>query len=249
MEYIKHFNRQTENYLSYRPDYPESFFDFLATLARANAYVWDCGTGNGQAAFSLSKRFDLIVATDINFSPLTIAPRCDNLNYICCASEKTPLLESSIDLITVAQALHWFNFDNFYAEVRRVAKPSAVFAAWCYSLGRMNEKIDAIIGKLYLDILGERYWPKERRYIDEHYQSIPFPFQRIMTPAFVIEKNLDLYALLGYLNTWSAVKEYQKYNHENPIELIINDLQAVWGDPKEQRIMRWPLHVLAGLIH
>ncbi|WP_133128170.1 class I SAM-dependent methyltransferase [Legionella nagasakiensis] len=249
MEYIKHFNQQTENYLSYRPSYPESLFDFLATLVGEDARVWDCGTGNGQAALSLAKRFNSIVATDINVAPLVIAPRCKRIHYVCCASEQTPFPEHSVKLITVAQALHWFNFDNFYREVKRVAQPSSVFVAWCYSLGRINEKMDVLIRKLYVDILGERYWPLARHYIDEQYQSIPFPFQKMTAPEFTIEKNLDLYALLGYLNTWSAVKEYQKRNHENPIELIINDLQTAWGDPREQYIMRWPLHLLVGLIH
>jgi len=248
MQYIKHFNQQSDKYLSYRPGYPEPLFDYLASLVDEEVYVWDCGTGNGQAAFALARRFQRVLATDINFLPLVLASQRENLHYLCCAAEKSPILAESMGLVTIAQALHWFNFDDFYQEVRRVTKPMSTIAAWCYALVTINAHLDPIINKLYTDILGDQYWPKERRYIDEHYQTIPFPFKKLAVPQFTIEKKLDFASFVGYLSTWSAVKEYQQRRHKNPIDIIFNDLQAAWGNPKSEHVMRWPVHLLVGVI-
>jgi len=210
MEYIKHFNQESEKYLYYRPDYPQNLFTYLSTLANSDEYVWDCGTGNGQAALALTKHFAGIIATDINFAQLAVGLQDEKVHYVCCLAEQTPIPANSISLITVAQALHWFNFPDFYQEVRRVAKPDAFIAAWCYSLGKLNSELDPIINKLYQGILGDEFWPKQRHFIDEQFQTIPFPFQKMTVPTFLIEKKMNFFALIGYLNTWSAVKEYQQ---------------------------------------
>lgn len=249
MEYIKHFSDRSEQYLSFRPTYPDDLFAYLALLTHKNARVWDCATGNGQAAIALARHFAQVIGTDINLQQLEVASIEDHVSYVCCTAEKPPFLDHTFDLITVAQALHWFDLDYFYEEVRRVAKPSGMIAAWCYSLGSINPSIDVWIRKLYTDILGDTYWPKERRYIDEAYQTIAFPFHPLKTPEFIIEKPLDFYALIGYLNTWSAVKEYEKRCHRNPIELIETELLASWGEPKTILLMRWPVHLLLGQVN
>lgn len=249
-EYIKHFNQQSEQYLLCRPDYPEEFFDYLAKQVGNKATVWDCGTGTGQAAKSLAQRFKHVIATDINEAQLAAAPQRANIEYHCCPAEHTPIEAGSINLITVAQALHWFFFDSFYSEVRRVSAPDALIAAWCYSLGHFDEpSLDAVINALYHDILGTTYWPKERFYIDNEYKNIPFPFKKIKTPDFYISKPMSFNQLLGYLSTWSAVKEYQRQNHQNPLELVFSKLQAAWGNLDVQRTMCWPLHCLLGPVH
>ena len=208
-----------------RPDYPDASFDYLAEQVDSKASVWDCGTGTGQAAKSLAERFDTVIATDVNSGQLAVATPMNNIQYYCCPAEKTAIDAGSINLITVAQALHWFNFESFYAEVRRVSAPNALFFAWCYSLGSFNESaIDEIIQHLYYEILGTQYWPKERFYIDEEYKTIPFPFKRQNTPKFYIDKSFNLNQLMGYLSTWSAVKEYQTINKQNPLELMYNKL-------------------------
>lgn len=245
MDYQNHFAEQSECYLEYRPTYPESLFDFLKSVVKGHDAVWDCGTGNGQAAVPLSERFKKVIATDLNQAQLDVAPKRENIEYHCCPSEKTPIPSQSMDLITIAQALHWFSFADFYKEVKRVAKPKGLISAWCYGLGS-NPEIDDIIHRLYNEIL---WWPPERRYIDEGYRTIPFPFEKITTPVFAIEKELNYSQLLGYLNTWSAVKEYQQRHQQNPLELIDADLKAAWGDPQAQKLIRWPLHVLLGLVH
>lgn len=248
MDYIKHFNQQSDNYLLFRPNYPNALFEYLFSLVETPNCVWDCGTGNGQAAVALAKGFEQVIATDINQAQLDVAPKLNTIRYICCEAEKTPIKGNSVDLITIAQALHWFNFNLFYKEVRRVSKTSGLIAAWCYSLGKFDTAVDSIITALYMDILGDEYWPAERRYIDEEYLTIPFPFNKIATPVFVIEKQMDFSQLLGYLQTWSAVKEYQKRKQVNPINLVFKELESAWGEPQINYTMRWPLHLLVGHI-
>lgn len=248
MAYIDHFAEKSNQYLVFRPDYPTILFDYLASLVKEHDLAWDCGTGNGQAAFALANYFTKVVATDINQEQLTVAPKKNNISYVCCPAEKTQILNNSVDLITVAQALHWFDFSAFYTEVQRVAKPEGVFAAWCYSLGSINSKIDSLIKKLYVEILGDTYWPAARKYIDEKYITIPFPFVKLATPQFYIKKSLDYSELLGYLQTWSAVKEYQRRVQQNPIDLILDDLKKAWGDQQKEQVMHWPIHLLVGYV-
>lgn len=249
MEYIDHFAKEPENYLKYRPEYPDLLFDYLSSLVASHDLAWDCGTGNGQAALALSTRFLKVIASDINQTQMNVAPKRNNIEYQNWHAEKTELLSQSVDLITVAQALHWFDLENFYQEVKRVAKSNGMIAAWCYSLGKITPEIDQFISKLYYDILGNTYWPKERIYIDEEYSTIPFPFSKLSTPSFSIKKEYNLTEVLGYLNTWSAVKEYQKRNQKNPIDFIQDDLAKTWGHPEHRRVFTWPLHLLVGEIH
>ncbi len=248
MEYIKHFNQDSENYLRFRPDYPHALYDYLAELVTEHQVAWDCGTGNGQAAIYLAKYFKTVIASDINPKPLESAPQSTNIKYICCPAEKTPIKDKSVNLITIAQALHWFDFDLFYKEVRRVCKGSATIAAWCYSLGYFNSAIDPIIFKLYEGFLGNEYWPARRGYIDQQYLGIPFPFKKIVPPSFSIEKKINLSELLGYLNTWSAVKEYELRNNANPINLVAQELESAWGDPLVKHKIVWPIHLLVGTV-
>jgi SAM-dependent methyltransferase len=248
MSYTNHFGEQSSEYLLFRPQYPDALYSYLANLVSEHDAVWDCGTGNGQAAAKLAEYFKCVIATDIQQGQLDVAIEVNNVEYRCCPAEKTDIATASVDLVTIAQALHWFKFDEFYREVRRVAKPGAMIAAWTYSLGKMTPDINAIILKFYRDILGETYWPAERRYIDNHYQDVPFPFQKIQPPVFYIEKKMTLPALIGYLSTWSAVKEYLARQHQNPINVIYDDLLANWGDPSHALTMRWPIHLLVGKV-
>jgi Methyltransferase domain len=248
MSYIDHFGEKSSEYLLYRPDYPENLYCYLAGLAVKRELAWDCATGNGQAAVQLSQYFKQVIGSDINQEQLDVAVKKNNIEYRCWPADKTMLSNGSVDLITVAQALHWFDLDKFYEEVRRVSRYEGIIAAWCYSLGFINDEVDELIKKLYHDILGSAYWPEERRYIDEGYRTIPFPFKKIAAPEFTIEKKVNLMQFIGYLNTWSAVKQYQRMNQDNPINLIFPDLQLVWGDAETERVIQWPIHLLAGKI-
>jgi len=227
--YIGHFGEHSSDYLRFRPTYPKGLFQFLTKQVNEHELAWDCGTGNGQAAFVLSEYFKNVIGTDINQAQLDVALKNDNISYHAWPSENTKIPDASVDLITAAQAIHWFNLDAFYQEVRRVAKPKGIIAVWCYSLATVNREVDAWIKKLYEDILGNKYWSKERKYIDEEYKTLPFPFKKIEHPEFSIQKKFNFEQILGYLNTWSAVKEYQKINQQNPLDLIYTEFQKNLG--------------------
>lgn len=239
------FSSQSEVYAQYRPGYPAELFEYILGFVKQKELAWDCGTGNGQSAAELSGHFKKIFATDISRKQLDHAVKKENIIYALEPAEKTSLTDGSVDLITVAQAIHWFRFEEFYEEVRRVAKPGAALAVWTYSLLRISEEIDRIIDEYHYATL-EQYWDPERKYVDEGYANIPFPFDEIKTPGFVIEQNWTLDDLEGYLNTWSALQKFIKANSYSPVKDVIEQVRPSWGEGK--RTIIFPVHLRVGLV-
>ena len=203
------FSSQSHNYAKFRPSYPPEFFAFLNTIVTQRKNAWDCGTGNGQIAFELAKSFDRVYATDISQSQLDNALNCENIEYSLQPAEKTNFKSQTFDLIIVAQAIHWFDFEKFYEEARRTAKENARICLVGYGRIRISPHIDPLISDFYTNVVGE-YWDAERKFIDENYETIPFPFDEITTPEFEIKQQWDLEHFIGYLNTWSSVKHFIK---------------------------------------
>ena len=222
------FSTQSDKYAKYRPSYPGSLFKYLLTLVPDNTHAWDCGTGNGQVAEQLAVYFDRVSATDISQQQIDNAVAMPNIFYSVRAAEKTEFSENTFALITVAKAIHWFNFDAFYKEARRTLRNEGILAVIGYGLLSISPDIDDIITEFYQNIIGP-YWDKERKYIDENYQTIPFPFQEIQPPSFAINFEWTLDHLIGYLETWSAVKHYQKKNGQNPVAIIYPGLSKAWA--------------------
>ncbi|MGW1456306.1 class I SAM-dependent methyltransferase [Salegentibacter agarivorans] len=223
------FSTQSSSYARYRPAYPQELYKFLKEKLTITETAWDCGTGNGQVAGELANFFQKVEATDISKQQLENAVKKPNIQYSVKRAEETNFPDNSFDLITVAQAVHWFNFKTFYNEVERVLKPNGIIAIIGYSLFKSNLETDKLIHKFYKDIIGP-FWDEERRYLDEKYQTIPFPFQEIETPAFQQEYQWSFDHLIGYLETWSAVKHYEKEKGENPVNLIKNELKTAFGN-------------------
>lgn len=244
---IDNFSSIAATYAQYRPESPDEIYTFLYSKLQHFDAAWDCGTGNGQVAIKLAQRFENVYATDISAEQLQIAPQRNNISYRQERAEQTSLPNGSVDLITVAQAIHWFDIDNFYNEARRVAKPGALIAAWTYSLLRLSPEVNKVIDHFYNDIT-RNYWNKERKYIDEQYHSIPFPFEEITTPDFRIVKQYNVEQLIGYLRTWSGVKRYIEQKQKDPIDLIVNDLKIAFGNHEFIEV-NWPVHLRAGYIH
>ena len=240
------FSRGSDLYARYRPGYPKELFDLILGFVSEKKLAWDCGTGNGQSAAALSDHFEKIFATDISQQQLDNAIKKDNIVYALEPAEHTGLAAHSVDLITVAQAIHWFCFDEFYAEVRRVAKPGAVIAVWTYSLLKVSAEIDAIIEDHHFNRLG-KYWDPERKYVDEGYANIPFPFSPIQTPVFKIEPDWSLSDLEGYLNTWSALQKFIAVNPDNPVKEVMERIAPLWGNREKRRIV-FPVHLKLGII-
>jgi ubiquinone/menaquinone biosynthesis C-methylase UbiE len=222
------FSLVSKEYAQFRPKYPAALFNFLFSLINEKSIAWDAGTGNGQVAGVLADYFTKVFATDISKNQLLNAIKKKNIFYLHQAAEETTFPDNNFDLITVAQAVHWFNFDNFNKEVQRTLKPSGILAIFGYSLLRTATDADHLIEEFYNKKLG-RYWDQERKYIEDGYHTIPFPFEEIPAPAFEMEAQWSLQNLIGYFNTWSAVQHYKKINNYNPVEELALELQKFWS--------------------
>lgn len=242
IDFKDRFSEKSENYDRYRPQYPDELFSYLASISKNHQTAWDCATGTGQSALSLSKYYSKIIATDASKSQIENATKNDKVEYRVAPAEHTNIEINSIDLITVAQALHWFDIKLFTKEVERVLKEQGVLCVWTYNLLQVKEDIDEVVNHLYQTVLDD-YWPKERKLVEEGYKSIHFPFKELHTPSFHMSTEWNLSHLLGYLNTWSAVKKYQRRNGINPVDNIHDKLLALWGDPEKVIPVIWPLNV------
>lgn len=223
------FSNHADLYASYRPEYPPSLYEYILSLVPGRNCAWDCGTGNGQLAAGLSPFFTTVYATDISAAQLQHAQQRSNIIYSKQAAEQTDFPRAYFDLVVVAQAIHWFHFEQFYAEVRRVLKPGGMLIVTGYGLLQINPAIDKLLRHLYTDIVGP-YWDPERRYIDEGYKTIPFPFEAIKTPELIHRLVWTREQFIGYLNTWSAVQHYIKDKNHNPVTLIEAELNTLWPD-------------------
>jgi SAM-dependent methyltransferase len=244
MSFKDHFSKQADDYAKYRPAYPRELFEYLASLAPARLLAWDCGTGNGQAALGLAEFFGHVIATDPSEAQIRNATPHASVEYRVAPAEQTDIGAGTVDLVTVAQALHWFDHERFYAEAKRVLKPGGVLAAWCYGLNEIAPAIDPVVRHFYSGVVGP-HWPPERRFIDERYASIPFPPGELVTPAFHIEAHWNLDDFIGYLNTWSATQRYRKAEGRDPLPALRDELIPVWGPADTLRSARWPIYLRA----
>ena len=234
------FSEIAGNYATWRPEYPQEFFTYLSSLSTEHNRALDCGTGNGQAAKLLAKFYKEVYATDISEAQLKHAVALPNIHYSVSPAEKTDFPDQYFDMVCAAQAAHWFKHEVFYKEVERVLKPNGVLALISYGLIEINDDIDKLIKILYTNILAA-YWDKERRFIDDHYQSLPFPYKELPIPSFQIDCEWNLAQLIGYLNTWSALNHYKKVKGINPLDEIIAELKNVWGSGDIVRPVQFPI--------
>jgi len=252
------FSKQSKEYARSRPTYPRALFEYIVSLVDARNLAWDCATGNGQAAIALADYFKQVVASDISAKQIENSQQRSNITYRIFPAEKTPLEDNSVDLITVAQALHWFDFDQFYSEVKRVLKKKkngksetgGIIAAWTYGLHSISPEIDKVSFHLYEDILGDKYWAPERKYVEAKYETIPFPFEQVPAPQFQIELSWNMLDLVNYFHSWSSVQKFMEKNKHDPVSDILDSLEDAWGGKdrvNEKRKVVWPLYVKLGM--
>jgi len=241
------FSGHAEHYSKYRPEYPEALYHRLFKEVKIKEQAWDCATGNGQVAGFLSDHFKSVVATDISQKQITHAVKKRNIRYLVTRSEKTPFDDNSFDLITVGQAIHWFDLPAFYSEATRVGKPGALIAVWAYGLVEINIKIDVIVRHFYDVVIGP-YWDFERKYVDDKYESLSFPFEEInVEEDFFIHKKDSLDELIGYINSWSSVNKYRQKHNRNPVDQLVVDLKKVWPE-NETKPTVTPIFVKMGIV-
>lgn len=247
MTFKDHFSGHAADYAVFRPRYPRPFFPALVAHAAARDLGWDVATGSGQCAVGLAAEVDRVVATDASADQVLHAERHPRVEYRVEPAERSTLRDRSVDVVTIAQALHWLDLDAFWPEVRRVARPGAVVAAMTYGIMRVSPEIDRELDRLYHDVVGA-HWPPERRHVENGYRELTFPFEPIEPPAFVMEADWSLDALVGYLGTWSAVTRYRKAVGVDPLVEARARVSAVWGEPSESRRIEWPLALRWGRV-
>lgn len=240
-----HFSGHAADYAKFRPGYPEALFDWLAGLPANRHRAWDCGCGNGQASRPLAERFDQVHATDLSARQIAEAPPHPRISYRAAPADQSGLPDASVDLITVAQALHWFDFDRFYAEARRVLKPGGVLAAWTYQLLRAEPALDVLLVDFYTRVIGS-WWPPERKWVDEGYRTLPFPFTEIAAPAFEIRLQWQLEDLLAYLRTWTATRYWMQAENCDPTLPLGEALRPLWGEGSKEIV--WPIALRVGSV-
>ena len=245
MSFKDHFSKQATDYAKFRPRYPHELFEYLGNIAPSRQLAWDCGTGSGQAAVGLASVFDRVIATDASEKQITNAQLHQRVEYRVATAEDNGLESATVDLVTVTQALHWFDLYAFYTETRRVLKPNGALAASAYLFAQIEPAIDVVLSRYYHDVVGP-FWAPERKLV-EHFAEIPFPFREIDPPRFEMTAQWDLNALIGYLRTWSSSQKFLDTTGNDPVEHVINELRAAWGDPNEARRTTWPLTLRVGI--
>ena len=241
------FSKQSDVYKKYRPIYPRELYDEILQLTKEQGSCWDCGTGNGQVALELSKHFKKVYATDISKNQISKADKGNNIIYSVERSEQTSFKTDQFDLITVAQAIHWFDLIGFNKEVYRVAKNKAILAIWGYGLLRIDASLDLLIDGFYKNIVGP-YWNQERKHVDTAYKTIPLDFKEIkLKKKHQIKTSWTLNELEGYLNSWSSVQNYIAINHKNPVDDLISMVNGIWDD-KSSKEIRFPIFTRIGRI-
>lgn len=246
MKFKDHFSERAALYAAYRPLYPAALFEFLASLPARHRIALDCGTGNGQAAMGLAAYFDRVVATDPSATQLDNATRMRNIEYQVASAESSGLPAKSVDLVTAAQALHWFDSRSFFQEATRVLAADGAIAVWGYGDPILDSSaLEETMHRFNRGTL-ERYWYPERQLLLDGYKNVPFPFDEIPAPEFELEMQWNLGELTGYLRTWSATARYLAERGIDPVIEVEKSLTADWGDPEIARVIRWPLCVRAG---
>lgn len=219
-----HFSGHARSYRRFRPHYPRELYVWLAAQSPANSVAVDVATGNGQAALGLAEFFETVIATDASAAQLELAGPHPRVSYRCEPAERISLPDASADLVTAAQAAHWFEWTLFAGEARRVLRPGGLLAVWCYGRLLVLPAIDKLI--------------------DEFSRVVALPFPEVPSPGFEMRADWDCRSALGYLESWSAVQRCRTLSRRDPLALLEPLLAGAWG--AGTRALRWPLVLKAG---
>ena len=242
-----HFSKQARQYSKHRPAYPDALFEYLADLAPERKLAWDCGTGNGQAALKLARRFERVIATDASADQIRHAVAAHGVEYRAEPAEQTSLGPKSVDLITVGTAVHWFEFEPFYEEVRRVSREAAILAVWTYHLPKVSPAVDAWLEGFFRNTLAG-YWPDRITYLDERYRTIPFPFEEIPTEPFSMTTRWDFKCFEGFLASWSGSMAFCERNGVEAFRRVMQRAATAWGERRIERTIAWDLYCRIGRV-
>ncbi|KAJ3676614.1 hypothetical protein LUZ60_004026 [Juncus effusus] len=255
------FHKQAEKYAETRPSYPSELFQFIAAKTPRHDLVWDVGTGSGQAAVALAKIYKNVVGTDTSQQQLSYGPKLSNVRYVHTAPTiALPDLHAnvappdSVDLITVAQAFHWFDLPSFYEQVRSVLhKPNGVLAVWCYVEPVVDPTVDEVFWHLYNE--SQPYWAEARKIVDDRYRNLDFPFHPVDGEEstgpfeFAAEIRMNLNTFLTYIKSWSAYQTaMEKGMYLLPDQTVENFRKAWGGDAEEIKVVKFPIFLRIGKV-
>lgn len=241
------FSPIAANYARFRPTYPPELYAYLASIAPGKGLAWDCATGSGQAAVALAAHFDRVIATDISDELLAQAPAHERIAYRHADALDSRIPAHTVDLVTVATAMHWFHGEAFEREVRRVLRPGGIIAAWSYAYARITPAIDALTRRVH-DVIVDPFWIEPNRIVERGYTDLHFGFAEVANPAFAMATQADLAAIEGYMRTWSASVKYTQHHGTDPVAQVHAELLAAWGDPAEVRPVHWQLNLRVGRV-
>lgn len=241
-----YFSARSALYAAARPVYPAELLDAVVALPARRRLALDCGTGSGQAALGLARHFDQVIATDGSAEQLRHARKAANVEYRCAPAESSGLPDRSVDLVAVAQALHWFDLPAFFTEAQRLLAPGGAIAVWGYGDPWLEDPALQSVLNDFNRVTLEAYWPRERHLLLDGYRTIEFPFEEISMQQLTLEQNWTLRELVALLGTWSATARYTGHVQLDPVPAVEAALAREWGDPDRHRVIRWPLHVRAG---
>ncbi len=245
---LDNFSEQAEEYARYRPTFPENLIADLAALAPDHDLAWDIATGNGQVATMLAKHYHQVIATDMSQPQLDHAQKAENIIYKMEQAEDSSLEDDAVNIAVVAQAVHWFDFNPFYKEIRRVVAPGGVLAILGYGEMRTGTAIDEVYHRFHKDIVGD-FWDPQRKHVDDEYKTIPFPFEEIkLKGRYEIKRSWTLSELMGYFSSWSAVRHYIRDRNQDPIALIVSDLRHAWPEGTDHLDVTFPVFTRIGRI-
>ena len=245
MNFKDHFSTHAASYADSRPGYPEELFDWLALQCPRRRLAWDAGCGNGQASVALASYFGEVYATDPSAEQIANAQQHERVHYEVENAEDCGLGDHTANLVTVAQAYHWFEHERFCNEARRVLSTDGVMAMWSYAESRVDTDVDIVVNELHHGTL-ENDWPPERRHVLDRYRDLPFPFRAIAAPPFEMRCEWNLAQYLGYLSSWSASQRHLQRTGVDAVVAATPAMREAWGDPERVRTVEWPLLLLAG---
>ncbi len=238
-----HFSSVAAQYAQARPEYPADLYAWIESIVMVHGLAWEPGCGSGQATRDLAPLFDRVHATDPSAAQIAQANGPANVTFRVEPGEATTLGDGTADAVCVAQALHWFDQPRFFAECARVLKPGGVLLAWGYQDMTAPDGVDAAL-QPFRDAI-EAYWPPERWFIDAAYRDFAFPFDWIEPPVFELRAEWNLARMLGYFSSYSATKRYIDANGVDPVAVHAQAIAQAWGDPRQTRVLRWPMFVHA----
>jgi SAM-dependent methyltransferase len=238
------FSSVAGGYAVSRPTYPPELFAWLAGTAARRDVAWDAATGSGQAAVGLAAHFERVIATDSSEAQLRHAIPHERVIYRVARSEESGIESGSVDLVAAATALHWFDLPSFYDEVRRVARPGAVLAAWTYHVAHATAPLDTILWPFYRDVV-QQYFAAGARLVDDRYEAIALPGAPLNPPAFVMTATWNASQILSFVRTWSGVQARLESTGEDPVAAIEPAVERACGGAGARVAIRWPIYLRA----